>query len=93
MKSHIILYHTSWCVPCNELLNNGWRKFKNIVNNSYLADLLEVQEINCEMYPNDTDVMSVQRYPTIRLYLDGQAYELCGNKTEYEIVNFVEQYI
>lgn len=93
MKAQIILYHTSWCAPCNELLNNGWKKLKNIVNNSYLIDLLEIREINCELYPNDIEVISVRRYPTIRFYIDGHVYELCGNKTEYEILEFVEQYI
>lgn len=93
MQGQIILYHTSWCVPCKELLNNGWRKFKNIVNNSYLIDLLKIDEINCELYPNDVEVMSVQRYPTIRLYINGHVYELCGNTTEYDILKFVEQYL
>ena len=90
MRAQIILYHTSWCAPCNELIMAGK---KNIVNKSYLIDLLEIREINCKLYPNDVKVINVRRYPTIRFYIDGHVYELCGNKTEYEILEFVKQFI
>lgn len=93
MKSKIILYHTSWCAPCNELIKNGWRQFKNIVINSNLFDILDVHEINCEFYQDDIEIKNIQKYPTMRLYIDNYVYELCGNKTEYEILNFVNQYL
>ena len=87
------LYYAPWCGHSTILIENGWKKSKQIIEqDDDLNQHVNVREIDCEN-ANNTDKCStagVVGFPTIKLFINGREIEYNGDRTEKSIIQFVK---
>lgn len=80
------LYYAQWCGHSVALINNGWKKAKQILENDGVA----IKEIDCDVDSNVCSTSGVSGFPTIKLFKNGNEIEYVGDRTENSIVQFVK---
>lgn len=87
-KNELRLYYAKWCGHSVNLIENGWKKAKQM-----LEGKIAIKEIDCQTN-NDVCVASnISGFPTIKLFKNGNEIEYSGNRSEQSIVQFVNNNI
>lgn len=88
------LYYASWCGHSVALIENGWKKCKQIIeNDEYLNKIISIREIDCDNNSEKCTISGVVGFPTIKLFISGREIEYVGDRTENSIIQFVKKNI
>lgn len=95
-KSILTLYYVPWSGYCQQILENGWKKFKEKYNNDlYLQSKIIIDEVSLTENKYLCEKNNVNGFPTIRLKNNTSEYEYeyARDRTADDICQFVYTHI
>ena len=83
----LVVYHTTWCGYSRQFLqqmNQGFEKKLNDVG-------VNVKYVDCDQNKQECAKAGVSGYPTLILYTDKSQVRYNGNRSELDILQFVQK--
>ena len=88
--TNFMMFYTDWCPHCQHAKPEFKKVMKNLSNGKLNGHKLSVKMINAEENKDLANQYQVEGYPTIIFTKDGKNYTYEGNRTEKDMMSYLE---
>jgi protein disulfide isomerase len=82
----LVQFHAKWCAHCRKFIPT-YEEISQTLASSYPE--ISIAAVDVDESPDLADLYEITQYPTLKLFINNKIIDYIGNRSEFEIINWV----